>query len=99
MFILRTVLTDKEECNTALGSKYRLTRKTHIDQKSSTKRDESIAKFESMTSYAGVEGDHNKEVFAVITTEAGNVHIPLFERNQYYIMTESGKTFANLSFR
>jgi len=94
MFILRTVVTDKTEHNTVLGSKYHLTLKTHSDQKDSPEKTKAIEKFEAMIDFVGVNDKYLEEIFAIITTEAGNVHIPLFSSNDYYVMTSDGKTFA-----
>ena len=87
MFILRTVLQDKTEANSALGKTYKLTKKGEGSN------------FDALMPFTEVNDQYKDEVFAIVSSEEGNQHIPLFDRNQYYIMTESGKTFANLSYK
>ena len=85
MFILRTILTDTRESNAILGHNYKLT------QKGDGKFDELLS------SYTLVNDKYKDDVFAIITTSEGNEHIPLFGVDRYFIMTESGKTFARLN--
>jgi hypothetical protein len=86
MLILRTILETKEENNQELGSNYRI-----------VKKNDSEDKFNDMLAFVNVNSEYEKEVYAVVSASDSSVHIPLFNRNKYYIMTDSGKTFANLS--
>lgn len=41
----------------------------------------------------------NKDVYAMLTTEGGRDIIPLYKGSFYYVVTENGKTFKNLTFK
>jgi hypothetical protein len=42
--------------------------------------------------------DINKDIYCLVVTEGGRKIIPLYKKQYYYVVTENGKTFKNLSF-
>lgn len=86
MLILRTILESKEENNQELGDNYHILRKGQIEER-----------FNQLLEYTEVADKYKNEVYAIVSTSSHIKHIPLFDRNKYYIMTDNGQTFANLS--
>ncbi len=86
MLILRTILESGEESNQDLGDNYHLLRKNQDDDR-----------FNQLLEYTTVADKYKTDVFAVVSTYSYVKHIPLFKNNKYYIMTDSGKTFTNLT--
>lgn len=43
--------------------------------------------------------DFSKKCYAIIICKGGSEFVPLYINQQNYIMTESGKTFSNLTFK
>lgn len=96
-FILRTVYSDRTESNKILGSDYQfIHRELNYNEFSNMFN----ATFErTHVSDNDPESDKNtKQVYAFVVYDGGNV-IPLSKDLAYFVMTEGGKTFANLSFR
>jgi hypothetical protein len=44
------------------------------------------------------DGD-TKDTYAFVVSENGGQIFPLYKSNDYYIMTDNGKTFDNLSYK
>lgn len=88
MFILRTITGDGHELNRVLGDSY------NIDYKE--KHPES---FKGDTPFAEWDKLHPDELYGCITYNRGSEIIPLWKKQQNYIMTETGKTFANISYK
>lgn len=88
MFILRTINGSGQELNRSLGEAY------NIDYKESHpdlfKGDSPLAEWDK---------SEPGELYACITYNRGSEIIPLWKKQQNYIMTETGKTFANVSYR
>lgn len=90
MFALRTIFKDGTQSNTDLGKHYLF-----------------VGKFESqeqfdITFYEFYEvEDIDKElynsVYAFVIGEGGRLVIPLYDDSHNYIMSDNGRTFANLS--
>lgn len=85
MLILRTIQGTNPEHNQELGSEYQLIKRYSLDD------------FDSLLKKIGVNAQRYKDVHSVITKSDHTTHIPLFEQCSYYVMSENGKTFANLS--
>lgn len=85
MFILRRINTEGLECNMCLGEDYIVTRKA-----------ENKERFESLAKAWSCGTD---EIYAFITSDNATKMQPLYKKSRYYIMTENGKTFSNISFR
>jgi len=45
------------------------------------------------------EIDINENIFAFVISEGGKEIFPLYKNQQYYIVTENGKTFKNLTLK
>lgn len=86
MFILRRILKDGVEINTSLGEDYVLVRR--VENKDEFER----------TVKLWSESD-TEDVYALITYDDGKKIMPLYDGGNYYIMTESGKTFDNVTRR
>lgn len=96
MYTLRTVDANQKQTNQLIGSIYSL-----IDRDSNY--DEFSDNFRMLFGKPHVadldenSDEHTKNVYSIIDF-MGNM-IPLYKNTAYYIMTESGKTFSNLSYR
>lgn len=89
MFILRRITGEGCECNTCLGESY------HYVNSEVNK-----VEYERVFSnyFHGIEKPPF-EVYGFLIYDDGGETIPLHRPSRYYIMTDSGKTFANLTFR
>lgn len=94
MYTLRAI-TDLSEVNINLGDYYEITRRYESLK-------EFITLFEShfeRKHFAENDPDaceESKVCYAIITTKRDN--IPLYKGQSNYIMTDSGKTFSNLTY-
>ena len=86
MFILRRVIKDKLEINTYLGIEYVLVLK-----------DKNKGEFESRVKLWKEED--LKGVYGLVCFADSESIMPLLEDSSFYIMTEEGKTFSNISFK
>lgn len=84
MFILRRITLELMQINTYLGLEYVVILK-----------DLSKLDFERTTEQWTSED--KKNLYGVITFDAGESIMPLYEDSTYYIMIEDGKTFSNVS--
>jgi hypothetical protein len=98
MFALRKVFKDHTQINLNLGNEYSL-----------IERDSTYDKF-SETFKIEFDSDHvadldeestefTKNCYAFVINEGGKVAHPLYKNQFNYIMTESGKTFSNLTYK
>lgn len=85
MFILRKVEKDGIEINQTIGEFY-----FYISKEKSPESFEHHRKHNNF--------DKSENLYGFIILELGKA-LPLFSVTENYIMTESGKTFANISFR
>lgn len=86
MFILRTVTRngdDTLEQNLALGDHYNIIRKGVADQE-----------FERTTKDVFKDSIDASRVFAYLIYERGSEVRPMYINDEYYIMTDTGKTFS-----
>jgi len=94
MFILRRYTGENHEVNQCLGDSYNLVRKeVNFDEFK-----------KAYTSFAeGLEWDEDNfisnKIYSFIIYNNGADIIPLYRPSSYYIMTERGNTFANLTFK
>ena len=86
MFILRRILKDGVQINTSLGEDYVLVRR--VENKDEFER---AVKLWS-------ESD-TEDVYALITYDEGQKIMPLYNGGNYYIMSENGSTFDNVTQR
>lgn len=89
MFILRQIFKDGQTQNTCLGERYEVTDRRNDE-----------GRFRQLLGRTVTHPDQEK-VFAILSYDKGDKieTYPLYEGFSYYIMTESGRTFDNLSFR
>lgn len=87
MYTLRTVFKDGTEGNTSLGNHYNFISKLNAPQNYSE------------TSENVFKGQEPEKCYAFIVTEGGKEILPLYKGHYYFIMTDSGKTFSNLTFK
>jgi len=88
MFILRRITSENSESNTFLGEVYHFIHSLHQPEE-----------FRRSLEARGDMGDDQLEIYAFIAYEAGSKLIPLWKKSTYYVMTESGTTFANITNR
>jgi hypothetical protein len=86
MFTLRTVFDDNKQRNNFLGNDFDTFYKTNED-------DEFNYYFKEL--FLKPETNDLENVFAIIYN--GTKLIPLYKHISYYIVTEKGKTFSNLT--
>jgi hypothetical protein len=97
-FILRTVLKNGTQLNLSLGKEYLLfDRETNYDKF-----------YELYEKHFGVPhrsdsdpmaDNYSKGCYALLVVNEGKEVVPLYKKQSNYIMTESGKTFANLTYK
>ena len=88
MFILRRITGEGHEVNQVLGKEYH-----YVDGI----RNET--EFEKALNVYGGTKEENPSIYAFLTLENGKEMLPLHRPSTYYIMTENGATFANLTFK
>ncbi len=97
-FILRKVYKDHTENNTILGDNYSFVHREY-------NYDEFNKAFEACFEKNHVADDDTtsdnftKNTYAFILSKDGSVITPLYKKQGNYIMTEGGKTFANLTYK
>jgi hypothetical protein len=89
MFILRRITSENKQVNDCLGDRYHLVLKE-------TNKDDYV---DALTEVKW-KGDDD-ELYGFVIYSSGNemIHSPLYKESIYFIMTESGKTFANITFK
>lgn len=103
MYTLRRISGDGVEMNHALGNQY-----TVIDREKNPQEFERTANLHYGHFESGDDGvktpvkadlNEYKNVHAFVSGRGGEYIQPLYSNQQAYIMTDSGKTFDNLSFK
>jgi hypothetical protein len=97
MYTLRKIVANKQH-NELIGNEYVLIEKETNYEAFSTAFETCFG-----TNHRS-DGDsestqYSKDCYAMLICKGGGEFIPLFKTQSYYIMTESGKTFANLTYR
>jgi hypothetical protein len=96
MFILRRISSEGIQMNQTIGESY-----TYIGRFENAEEFRRCFKkyFERdhVADLDDTSDDDTKQVYCFISN--GSLHQPLYMRQQNYIMTDSGKTFSNLSWR
>lgn len=86
MFYLRRITKDKTAINITLGESYNWIQK-----------DVSPEQFRNIfKDFYSDESDDPDRIDSFIISEGGRNIIPIYNTNNYYIMTENGKTFQSL---
>ena len=88
MFTFRRVLQDGLEANRSIGSDYTLV----LKEKSQKEFDKTFKLF-----YGDPEENLEQPIYGFIITEGGKDIIPLYVNSKNYMMTDSGKTYANIT--
>lgn len=90
MFTLRRITSENLERNTALGESY-----VFID---SRKNPDDFRK--SLVAMKWGESEsQNSNIYGFISCQEGSKLIPLYKNSIYFIMSENGQTFANITFK
>lgn len=86
MFILRRITSEGNELNDCLGDRYHLVLKERNQE-------------EYEKALKVLKWKDDEELYGFIIYSKGNemIHYPLYKKSVYFIMTETGKTFANIS--
>lgn len=90
MYTLRRIAGDGVQMNIALGRTYNLIEK-----------EKSKFEFDKCYDYLFKMKEEDaavSSVYAFVSDEDGKNIYPLYKNQKAYIMTESGKTFSNISF-
>ena len=97
-FILRKVLNDSTQTNIVLGNQYQLVdREVNYDEFSRVFEHE-FEKFH-VADLDPTSDNFSKDCYAFVVCEEGSKLIPLYKKQFNYIMTDSGKTFCNLTYK
>lgn len=98
MYTLTEISTEKENVasHQGLGNRFQV-----IERESSPKEFEKgyNAMYQTASEKNIEEIDINPNIYCLLVTEGGREIIPLSKGNFYYIVTENGKTFKNLTFK
>lgn len=97
-FILRKVLNDNTYTNSVLGNQYQvIERETNYDEFSKAFKN-NFDKFH-VADLDPTSDNFTQNCYAFLVIEGGSKLIPLYKKQWNYIMTESGKTFENLTYK
>lgn len=93
MYTLRSLTSEGHESNIALGNNY-----TFISRKYAKEAFERVYKNAYESSGKAFEENPNEDCYGMIQSENVNF-IFLWKQESNYIMTETGKTFSNLTYK
>lgn len=97
MYTLRTVTRSNKQINTIIGSTYSVVeRHSNYDEFSDIFKE--IFGVDHVADLDENSNELTKSCYGFIQTTIDNT-IPLCMHTNYYIMTENGKTFSNLSYK
>jgi hypothetical protein len=93
MYTLRKVI-DNIQSNQEIGNDYQVVERF-------LNYDEFCKAFERthVADLDGTSDNYTKNCYAILTVNGGSSFIPLYMNQQNYIMSDSGKTFSNLTFK
>ncbi len=97
-FILRKVLNDNTQTNIILGDQYRLIERETNYEEFSKAFEVDFGKFH-VSDLDPTSDSFTKNCHAFLITNEGSKLIPLYKDQFNYIMSDSGKTFANLTHK
>ena len=86
MFVLRRITSENNESNTSLGDSYHL-----IDAQRNPEQHKKAIETLRVSEAEGIYG--------FIAYKSGQKLLPLYKKSTYFVMTENGATFANVSFK
>jgi len=92
MFVLRRVTSEGNEMNDCLGERYH--KVMQETQKEEFERALKVLDWK-------LDGIQAQELYGFIIywTSDQMIHSPLYRKSMYFIMTESGKTFDNITYK
>ena len=93
MYTLRTI-TEDGEVNVNLGDYYEITRR-FVDRESFSRLFENHFEKKHVADLDPGADEETRRCYAIISTQRDTV--PLYTGQENYIMTDSGKTFSNLT--
>ena|SRR3990167_8219134 len=98
MFILRRITSEHRTLNTIIGENYSV-----VYNGSKDDQQEFDAMFKRMFVIDVKSNNYiremKEEVYAFIISDSGSRCEPMYKKSYYYVMTESGKTFENISLK
>lgn len=86
MFILRRITSEGNESNQIIGESY--------NEIHSIYNEEEFKKTEKLLCFPEKE-----EIYSYLSFKNGSEILPLYRKSNYYMMTENGATFKNLSLK
>lgn len=96
MYTLRTVESNQKQTNEFIGSFYQfIERDSSYEAFCSTFKN--VFQRDHVADLCETADQYTKNVYGFIVTNNGTN--PLYKDNSYYIMTENGKTFSNLTYK
>lgn len=98
MFTLRKITSDNIETNTYLGAIFQVIRREE-NYEEFARTYESIFEKRHVADLDNSADNYSKDTYAFIITEFGKDVHPLYKKQFNYIVSESGKTFNNLTYK
>ena len=98
MYTLRSIIGYDYEHNQGLGNCYSVVSREQVCGKEFNKALSAFLNKEIGEDLPQEVIDDAMEIYAFVLKE-DTIPLPLYKKNKYYIMTESGKTFCNLSLK
>ena len=96
MYTLRKIMPGKAQQNIGLGNVYTIVKRE-------TEPEEFLKDYDSLYNKPDNKTftleNINSEIYALVTSEGGSEVYPLYKNEYYYIVTDTGKTFSNLTFK
>lgn len=86
MFILRRITSEGNESNQIVGDSYNEIHSIYNEKE--FKETEELLLF-----------PEKEEIYSYISYKAGSEVMPLYRKSNYYMMTENGVTFKNISLK
>lgn len=95
MYTLRTIDNNIQE-NVYLGNYYNVIER-HANYDEFCNEYKKFTRIDHKADLDDDSDENSKNIYAFINSQKGN--FPLFKNSKNYIITESGKTFSNLSYK
>lgn len=97
MYTLRKVI-DNVQHNQSIGENYQVIERDS-NYNEFRKAYHTLFKSEHVADKDTNSDNFTKECYIILIVKSGTEMIPLYKNQKNYIMTESGKTFCNLSYK
>lgn len=97
-FILRKVLNDSTTTNIILGEQYQVIDREKNYEEFQKVFEKNFNQFH-VSDLDSTSDSFSKNCYSILIVNEGSKLIPLYKKQWNYIMTETGKTFENLTYK